>query len=63
MLVNHVTNVPAVPHDDDFELCPLVHEQIIHGDIFSCIDGNWNDGERQESDLHEMLPSVALKTS
>ena len=45
MSVNHLTNVPAVPHDDDFEFCPLVHEQIIHGDIFSCIDGNWNDGE------------------
>jgi hypothetical protein len=44
--MSNAENLPALPNnDDDFEFCPLAHEQVIHGDIFSCVDGNWRDGE------------------
>lgn len=51
----------AVPHDDDFEFCPLVHEQVIHGDIFSCVDGNWKDGEGKDIPLDK--PFICLGTA
>jgi hypothetical protein len=51
----------AVPHDDDFEFCALVHEQVIHGDIFSCVDGNWTDGEGKDIPLDK--PFICLGTA
>jgi hypothetical protein len=35
-----------------------VHEQIIHGDIFSCVDGNWTDGEGKDIPLDK--PFICL---
>src|SRR5215471_10220172 len=62
MTINqNLTNLPAVPHDDDFEFCPLVHEQVIHGDIFNCVDGNWKDGEDKDIPLDK--PFICLGTA
>jgi hypothetical protein len=60
-LDQNLTNLPAVPHGDDFEFCHLVHEQVIHGDIFSCVDGNWTDGEGKDIPLDK--PFICLGTA
>ena len=36
----------------------MVHEQVLHGDIFSCVDGNWKDGEGKDIPLDK--PFICL---